>query len=155
MLEGTTLPVRGISKHFTPESARAWLDAHSEVRPDGCVIVTGYGNDGSSPMFHQKGMGRAWLHVVAFVLAYGPVPAGAVVHHACEVKACINPGHLKAVTQAENLQDSHRRRYERGDRAGNCKHPREFVDGRMVKCNPCNRDAQARWRERQRNAGSF
>ncbi len=40
----------------------------------------------------------------------GPIPEGLVLDHLCEVKDCVNPKHLEAVTQAENLRRSRKSR---------------------------------------------
>lgn len=48
--------------------------------------------------------------VVAWELTHGrTVPAGLVVAHSCDCPNCVNPSHLSAVTQAENIRDSIRK----------------------------------------------
>lgn len=42
-------------------------------------------------------------HRRAYELAIGPIPAGMVIDHLCEVRLCVNPVHLKATTQRENV----------------------------------------------------
>lgn len=36
----------------------------------------------------------------------GPVPPGMVLDHLCEVRACVNPDHLRVVRQRENVRRS-------------------------------------------------
>lgn len=44
-----------------------------------------------------------YAHRVAFQIATGVDPVGAVVMHLCDNPSCCNPAHLKLGTQAENI----------------------------------------------------
>jgi hypothetical protein len=44
-------------------------------------------------------------HKAAYETLVGPVPAGKVVRHTCDVKLCCNPAHLKIGTQVDNYYD--------------------------------------------------
>lgn len=41
-------------------------------------------------------------HRVAYELAVGPVPNGLLIDHACRVRACVRPEHLRLATAKQN-----------------------------------------------------
>ena len=47
-----------------------------------------------------------YRHREAYEQKYGPITKGLVIDHLCRQRACINPLHLEAVTQRENLHRS-------------------------------------------------
>lgn len=48
-------------------------------------------------------------HRVAYMLAYGDIPAGLDIMHLCDNPPCCNPKHLRAATTAENMADMRRK----------------------------------------------
>ena len=47
--------------------------------------------------------GRYRAHVVSYVAHKGLIPKGLVLDHTCRVRNCVNPDHLEAVTNRENI----------------------------------------------------
>ena len=43
---------------------------------------------------------------MAYELVRGAIPAGMVIDHTCHNPSCVNPQHLRACTQAQNLQNA-------------------------------------------------
>jgi len=67
---------------------------------DGYGIMSGFGN-GEIQRAHRA----------SYEETYGVLTEGAVVHHKCAVKSCLNPEHLQAVTHQENIAEMFERNY--------------------------------------------
>jgi len=69
---------------------------------EGALYNTGYGElwkDGK----------RGLAHRISYELANGEIPKGYVVMHSCDNPPCVNPSHLHAAPQKDNLEDMHRK----------------------------------------------
>ena len=103
----------------------------------GCWLWTGYldahGYARLGVVIHD---GR-WIprpaHQIAYEVFRGPIPDGLVLDHLCRVRCCVNPDHLEAVTNEENLKRGIR---DAGNKAAcakaraktHCKHGHQYTD---------------------------
>lgn len=62
----------------------------------GVVGNSGYGK-------FTDGHKNRYAHRISYELFIGPIEGGNVIDHVCQIKACVNPNHLRQVTQSENL----------------------------------------------------
>lgn len=73
------------------------------VKANGCWVPK---KTGTTKGYRQMQFGGKTMvaHRVAYMLQVGPIPDGYEVDHLCHNTGCINPAHLEAVTQEENLR---------------------------------------------------
>lgn len=75
--------------------------------PAGCwEWVGGKSRDGHGFLARRAGEGRTitGAHRVSYELFVGPIAKGLHVDHLCRNPGCVNPDHLEAVTQSENIR---------------------------------------------------
>lgn len=67
----------------------------------GAIAKRGYAN------FNFNGTTRG-AHRVSFEMRNGSIPTGKQINHLCNFRSCVNPCHLYAGTQTQNLADRER-----------------------------------------------
>jgi hypothetical protein len=72
------------------------------IQDDGCWIFTSYVGKNGYGRFKLYGRLRL-AHRVSYEIFIGEVPAGYVLHHTCENKACVRPEHLYPTTSRNHI----------------------------------------------------
>lgn len=105
----------------------------------GCWLWTAYA---------EKGYGRVswngkprWAHRLIYELLVGPVADGLQLDHRCCNPSCVNPSHLRQVTQRDNILAPGSRAVARAHAVKtHCKHGHELTPDNLI------RERKKHWR---------
>lgn len=86
-----------------PIELRLWSKVDRSGGPEACWPWLGSRDDRGYGYVRHEGRPQP-AYRVAYELTIGPVPAGLELDHLCRNTSCCNPGHLEAVTHAENVR---------------------------------------------------
>lgn len=94
---------------YLPVTPRSLLERFEAkfVKTDGCWLwlgAIGHGERGGYGRFSYEGR-NVQAQRVAWLLYKGPIPDGLHVLHDCDVRPCVNPGHLWLGTNLDNILD--------------------------------------------------
>ena len=79
---------------------RFWSKAE---KTDGCWLWTAATQKGGYGRFRLNGRLEC-AHRVSYELTKGDIPEGLQIDHLCRNASCVNPDHLEAVSQQENIK---------------------------------------------------
>jgi len=74
------------------------------IKGDGCWEWAGLKSDTGYGLVDLDGK-RQQAHRASFEHFKGPIPEGFVIDHMCHNPACVNPAHLQAVSNKENIEN--------------------------------------------------
>lgn len=90
-------------------------------------------------------------HRAAWEDVYGPVPEGMTLDHMCKTKRCVNPEHMRVLSNYENARRTSGRDWPLGQCANG--HPQsetvQIPSGKLV-CDPCRKAWNRRHLEKKR-----
>ena len=78
---------------------RFWMKVNKTAT---CWLWTAATKGGGYGSFFFNGK-HAYAHRVSYSFSKGEIPSNLQLDHLCRVRRCVNPDHLEAVTQKENL----------------------------------------------------
>ena len=94
-------------------------------------------------------------HRVSYEFHVGSVPDGKELDHKCRMKCCVNPSHLEPVSHHENVLRGDAGKYL--SNRTHCANGHSFAAGNVYSrtdgargCRACNREKQARHRQRKK-----
>lgn len=101
-------PCKYILGHHTAKSAAHYQVADAGYKTPCWMWLRakdpwGYGN-------HYEGGKYYRAHRFYYEKHVGLIPRNLVLHHDCDNTSCVNPGHLRPITQSENLRIARQKR---------------------------------------------
>lgn len=89
-----------------------------------------YGSFMTGGRIHRK---QWYAHRYSYFLANGHLPDKCLILHSCDIPDCVNPAHLTAGTQTQNMQQaSKRNRLKPYNRAGEKNHRATLTEAQVV-----------------------
>lgn len=121
--------------------------------PNGCHISTySVGSHGYSQIgWHENGQHlQTTGHRAAWVCWNGQIPEGATIDHLCKERRCVNPLHLRMLSNYENARRTSGRDWPLGQCVNGHSNKYLVLSGSKRVCSPCRADWQRRYRAKKR-----
>lgn len=93
-----------------PSEVSARALSRVEILPDGCHLSTySVGSHGYAQIgWERKDCGRrgTTAHRAAWTAVNGQIPLGMTIDHLCRTRRCVNPEHLRMLSNVDNARDN-------------------------------------------------
>lgn len=93
-------------KRPVPIATRFWARV-SQRGADDCWLWAGQPSSKYGNIRAEGSRLHVQVHRLSYEMHHGPIPAGLQVLHRCDTPRCVNPAHLFAGTQLDNMRDMH------------------------------------------------
>jgi hypothetical protein len=87
---------------MSPQKLKLLIDQSNGI--DSCWLWLGATDRDGYPERIWVDSHKVRPYVFLYALKVGPIPAGFMPHHTCEIKRCVNPKHLKLLTRSDHTR---------------------------------------------------